>query len=119
MQPKNQNRLVPTPSRILYLYRGGVQHDTNRSAERLSGKGSSELGTDNARVAVRAGDLAPDHADLGATDLLLAAVDESNTLAKVEVGTGDIVNTLNLDEGGTGTGDVTRALVAQVTSLDV
>ncbi len=35
---------------------------------------------------VRAGDLAPDHADLGATDLLLAAVDESDTLAKVEAG---------------------------------
>lgn len=28
----------------------------------------------------------------------------------------DVVDTLNLDEGGAGTGDVTRALVAQVTS---
>ena len=30
------------------------------------------------------GDLAPDDADLGATDLLLAAVDESDLLAEVE-----------------------------------
>lgn len=29
-------------------------------------------------------DLAPDNADLGATDLLLAAVDEGDLLAKVE-----------------------------------
>ncbi len=33
---------------------------------------------------MRAGDLAPDDADLGATDLLGAAVDESDTLAEVE-----------------------------------
>lgn len=88
---------------------------------------------------VRAGDLAPDHADLGATDLLGTAVNESDTLAEVEagftrladariarcvfriseedlLGALDIVDTLNLDEGGAGTGNVTRALVAQVTS---
>lgn len=35
---------------------------------------------------MRAGDLAPDHADLGATDLLGTAVDESDTLAEVEAG---------------------------------
>ena len=68
---------------------------------------------------MRAGDLAPDHADLGTTDLLLAAVDESDTLSKVEVGALDVIDTLDLDEGGARTGDVTRALVAQVTSLDV
>lgn len=33
---------------------------------------------------MRAGDLAPDDADLAAADLLLATVDESNTLAEVE-----------------------------------
>jgi hypothetical protein len=64
-----------------------------------------ELGTDNAGVAcrrsqqdvpeyrlaghvviftVRAGDLAPDHADLGAADLLLAPVDIGDLLAEVE-----------------------------------
>lgn len=45
-------------------------------------------------------DLAPDNADLGATDLLLAAVDESDLLAKVEVGAVDVVDTLDLDEAG-------------------
>lgn len=33
---------------------------------------------------VRPGDLAPDDADLGSTDLLLGAVDESDLLAEVE-----------------------------------
>ena len=33
---------------------------------------------------VRASDLAPDHADLGAADLLLALVDKGDLLAKVE-----------------------------------
>jgi hypothetical protein len=33
---------------------------------------------------VRAGDLAPDYADLGTADLLLAPVDESNLLSEVE-----------------------------------
>lgn len=33
---------------------------------------------------MRAGDLAPDDADLGATDLLLGLVDVRNLLAKVE-----------------------------------
>jgi hypothetical protein len=35
---------------------------------------------------MRAGDLAPDHADLGAADLLLAPVDIGDLLAKVEAG---------------------------------
>lgn len=33
---------------------------------------------------MRAGDLAPDHADLGTADLLLAAVDVGDLLAQVE-----------------------------------
>ena len=33
---------------------------------------------------VRAGNLAPDHADLGSADLLLAPVDIGDLLAKVE-----------------------------------
>ena len=35
-------------------------------------------------ITVRTGDLAPDDADLGAADLLLATVDESDLLAEVE-----------------------------------
>lgn len=33
---------------------------------------------------MRPGDLAPDHADLGSADLLLALVDERDLLAEVE-----------------------------------
>lgn len=62
------------------------------------------------------GNLAPDHADLGAADLLLATVDEGDLLAEVEVGSVCAVNTLDLDQAGARVGDVTRALVAQVTS---
>lgn len=101
------------------LYRRGVQHDTNGSTERLGGERGRELGADNARVAVWSGNLAPDHSDLSSPDLLLTSVDEGDLLAKVEVGGVGVVNTLNLDQAGTRVGDVTRALVAHVASLDV
>lgn len=83
------------------------------------------------------GNLAPDHADLGATDLLLRPVDVGNLLASVEAtqmlvtlwhrtrvrerksnipsGAG-VIDSLNLDQTGAGLGGVTRALVAQVAS---
>lgn len=47
---------------------------------------------------VRAGDLAPDHPDVGAADLTLGPVNESDLLAQVEVGSLDVINTLNLDQ---------------------
>ena len=108
-----------TPAYPLCLYRRGVEHDTNRSTKRLGGKGSAELGADNARVAVRAGDLAPDDADLGAADLLLSLVDVGNTLAKVEVGGVGVVDTLDLDQTRLGVGDMPATLVAKVATLDV
>jgi hypothetical protein len=43
-------------------------------------------------------DLAPDHTDVRAADLTLSAVDESDLLAKVEVGGLGVINTLNLDQ---------------------
>lgn len=49
---------------------------------------------------VRAGDLAPDDADLGAADLLLATVDVGNALAVVEGGSLGVVDALDLDERG-------------------
>jgi hypothetical protein len=100
----------------LFLYRRRVQHDANGSTERLGGERRGELGADDARVSVRTGDLAPDDADLGTADLLLATVDESDLLAEVEVGGVGVVNTLDLDQAGSRAGGVTRALVAQVTS---
>lgn len=64
-------------------------------------------------------DLAPDHADLGATDLLLATVDIGDLLAKVEVGGGGVIDALDLDQACLGVGDVATTLIAQVASLDV
>jgi len=97
----------------------GVEHDANARGKGLGRDVVSELGTDNTRVAVRAGDAAPDDADLGATDLLGGLVDVGDTLAEVELGLVGLLNTLNLDEGGVALGDALRALVAHDPSLDV
>jgi len=119
MQPNHEPSTLPNSGLSPCLYRRGVEHDTNRSTKRLGGKGSAELGTDDTRVAVRAGDLAPNDADLGAADLLLALVDVGYSLAEVEVGGVGVVNTLNLDQTGLGVGDVPATLVAEVATLDV
>lgn len=155
MQPNENRPHYQLQPEALFLYRRRVQHDTNGSTERLGGKGGGELGADDAGVSCRdtlddcscrrspgrvlitvwSGDLAPDHADLGAADLLLAPVDESNLLAEIEaitnvsiqtdwehsshvdvLGGVGVINTLNLDQAGSRAGGVTRALVAQVTS---
>lgn len=63
---------------------------------------------------MRPGDLAPDDADLGATDLLLATVDVGNALAVVEGGGLGVVNALDLDEGGVGPQGVLGALERDV-----
>lgn len=60
------------------------------------------------------GDLAPDNPDLGAADLLLAPVDESNLLAEVEVGGLGGVNALQLEQAGVGVGVAGRQLVYTV-----
>ena len=57
------------------LYRRRVQHDADGGTEGLGREVRPELGADDAGVAVRAGDLAPDDADLGALDGALSAVD--------------------------------------------
>lgn len=155
MQPNENRPHYQLQPEALFLYRRRVQHDTNGSTERLGGKGGGELGADDAGVSCRdkldgcscrrspgrvlitvwSSDLAPDHADLGAADLLLAPVDESNLLAEIEaimnvsiqtdweysshvdvLGGVGVINTLNLDQAGSRAGGVTRALVAQVTS---
>ena len=65
---------------------------------------------------MRPGDLAPDHPNVGAADLTLSTVNESDLLAKVEAGGLGVVNALNLHQGGVGVGGVLGALVAQVAS---
>jgi hypothetical protein len=57
------------------LYRRRVKHDADGSTEGLGREVGPELGADDAGVAVRPGDLAPDDADLGALDGALSAVD--------------------------------------------
>lgn len=66
-----------------------------------------------------AGDLTPNDADLGATDLLGGAVDKGDTLAKVELGLLRSGNTLNLDQGNRGVVGTLGALVRQVLALDI
>lgn len=63
------------------------------------------------------GDLAPDDADLGSTDLLLAAVDEGNLLAEVEAVVGISVSTRKIRDSSWPVG-VLRAtyLAAEVSS---
>lgn len=57
MQPNENHPHYQLHPESPYLYRGRVQHDTNRSTERLSGKRGSELGADDARVAWREDDV--------------------------------------------------------------
>jgi hypothetical protein len=119
MQPNENRPHYQLQPEALFLYRRRVQHDTNGSTERLGGEGRGELGADDTRVSVRAGDLAPDDADLGALDRPLCAVDVGNTLAKVEVGGVGVVDTLDLDQTRLGVGDMPATLVAKVATLDV
>lgn len=51
---------------------------------------------------MRASDLAPDHPDVGAADLALGPVNESDLLAQVEAGGLGVINTLDLDQRGVG-----------------
>ena len=66
-----------------------------------------------------AGDAAPDAADLGSVDLTLGAVDESNTLAEVELGVGSGLHTLNLDERDVGALVALSALESKNTTFSV
>lgn len=66
-----------------------------------------------------AGDTSPDATDLGAVDLTLGAVDESDTLAEVELGIGSGLDTLNLDERDIGALVALSALESKNTTFGV
>jgi len=68
---------------------------------------------------VGAGDLSPDHTDLGSADLFLALVDICNLLAEVEVGSSHVINTLDLDQRVLRPDSMLVALPAEMTTLDV
>lgn len=81
---------------------------------------------------MRAGDLAPDHSDLGAANALRSLVDERNLLAEVEavqssdtavvrgraggdlLGSLGVIDTLDLDEAGLRVDGVAATLVGEV-----
>lgn len=108
------------------LYRRRVKHDADGSTEGLGREVRPELGADDARVAVRPGNLAPDDADLGALDGALGAVDvcaisltstvppcvfrrgalvrTGYALTGVPLCGGGVVNTLELEQRGAGVG---------------
>ena len=85
-------------------------------------------------ITVRSGNLAPDHSDLGASLLVLCAVDIGDTLAKVEamtavrtivfavltnsrcyiLGSIGVINSLQLEQTDSGVSGVSVSLVAQV-----
>jgi hypothetical protein len=58
--------------------------------------------------------LAPDHADLASSNLLLAAVDVCDALSEVEGCGLGVLDAFNLDEGGVWVGVALAALVRQV-----
>jgi hypothetical protein len=120
MHPEIMNHLYqPTPIYPPHLNRRRVEHDANRRAKRPGGEGVCEFGTNDTRVAMWPGNLAPDHADLGATDFLLAAIDIGDLLSEVEVGSVGVVDALDLDKARLGVSRVPAALVAEVATLDV
>lgn len=59
-----------------------------------------ELGAHDAVGAVAAHDLAPDNAELGASDRSLGLVDIGHLLAEVVLASLSVVDTVDLEEGG-------------------
>merc|ERR1719265_44591 len=77
----------------------GVQHNPAGSTMRSWWKVLLEFCADNARVAMWAADLSPDHTELAVLHFLLGLVDVSALLAQVESSVITTLNTLNLDQG--------------------
>lgn len=75
-----RNRNCTLHSTTRFLDGRGEEHDAARSTEDLGGEVRGELGLDDARVAVRARDAAPDDADTRTVDLTLGLVDVGDAL---------------------------------------
>lgn len=78
-----------------------------------------EFGANKAGVSVRPSDLAPDDADLRATDLLLRTVNERDLLSEIELSLRGVGDALNLDQRGVGVVVPLAPLVGDVAGLDV
>lgn len=87
---------------MCFLDVGRVKHDADAGAKRLRGKVVAETAADDTLDTVRAADLAPDDAELGAVLGGLGAVDVRKLLAAIKVGLLLGVNALDLDQGRVG-----------------
>ena len=87
---------------MCFLDVGRVKHDADAGAKRLRGKVVAEAAADDTLDTVRAADLAPDDAELGAVLGGLGAVDVRKLLAAIKVGLLLGVNALDLDQGRVG-----------------
>jgi len=94
-------------------------YDADRGTEGLGRQVVAETSLDSTGATVGAGDAAPDAADLGAVDLALSAVDESDTLAEVELGVSSSLDTLDLNEGDVGALVALSALESKNTTFSV
>lgn len=98
---------------------GWVEHDSNRSTEGLWWEVLLEVSTDDTRVTVGSGNLAPHNSDLGASDLLAGTVDEGDTLTEVEFSLLWRGDTLDLDQRAVRVVGSSGTLVGDVLSLNV
>ena len=96
-----------------------MTYDTDRGTERLGRQVVTETGLDGTGATVGAGDASPDATDLGAGDLTLGAVNESDTLSEVELGISSGLDTLDLDEGDVGALVALSALESKNTTFGV
>ena len=98
--------LIPTNTELQRLDARRVQHDADSAAQGLGGQVASELGADDTTTAVRAGDAAPDDAQVGLLTTagvalgVLGLVHVCDALAQVELGVLGISEALDLDEAG-------------------
>eukprot|EP01085_Mycamoeba_gemmipara_P004782 Mycagemm_TRINITY_DN7912_c1_g1::TRINITY_DN7912_c1_g1_i1::g.4782::m.4782 type:complete len:142 gc:universal TRINITY_DN7912_c1_g1_i1:24-449(+) len=83
-----------------HLNTAWVEHDANGGAHSLRREILCELSPDDTRVAVRTSNATPDGADLRAVEDLLGAVQENNTLAKIEIALLAGVHALDLNQRG-------------------
>ena len=95
------NIIVKLENNFTALYARGEQHHADGSTDGACRDVLLEASAHNTVVAVGACNLTPDNAHASTVDLLLAAIDVCNALAKVEVGILAVVDAVNADEGGT------------------
>lgn len=98
--------LIPTHTILRRLDARRVQHDADSATQGLGGQVASELGADDTTTAVRAGDAAPDDAQVGLLTTagvalgVLGLVHVCDALAQVELRVLGISKALDLNQAG-------------------